>query len=201
MIMRMVSWLLLLALWISVHDALAASTLSCGTRLVRVGDSKAEVFRICGEPAWREKYDEEWWQKERDRGIRHGGSIAHEQWVYNFGPTQFMQYLYFENGRLVKIERGDYGYTRAPGKPKTCTPEVLEQTTSKNEVLESCGEPYFKDEREEIRIQQAGSVTRKFNVTVEEWTYDFGATRFMRTIVFENGHVVDIRLGDHGGGR
>jgi hypothetical protein len=32
-----------------------------------------------------------------------------EEWVYNFGPTQFMQLLVFEEGRLVKIQNLDYG--------------------------------------------------------------------------------------------
>jgi hypothetical protein len=36
--------------------------------------------------------------------------IEIEEWVYNFGPTQFLRYLIFENGVLVEIETGAYGY-------------------------------------------------------------------------------------------
>lgn len=191
--------LLALIAAVTAWEASAASVLSCGTNLVRVGDSKAQVFRVCGEPTSRERYDEEWWQKEREQGIRQGGSIVHEQWVYNFGPTKFMQYLYFENGMLARIESGDYGYTPRSAKSLTCHPETLEKQATKQEVLAACGEPFYKEERQETRFRQAGSVASKFYVTVEEWTYDFGSTRFMRTVVFENGQVVDIRSGDRGG--
>lgn len=180
-------------------SARAESSLNCGNNLVSIGDSKAEVFKVCGEPAWRERYDEEWWQKEAEKGIRRGGSVAHEIWTYNFGPQRFMQDLHFENNRLVRIERGDYGYIVAPGQPRSCSPQVLEQKKTRAELLQACGEPFFKDERVETRLRSAGGVMRKFTVTVEEWTYDFGSTQFMRTVVIENGKVVDIRLGDHGG--
>ena len=33
-----------------------------------------------------------------------------EEWVYNLGSLQFVRYLTFENGILVNIELGDYGY-------------------------------------------------------------------------------------------
>jgi hypothetical protein len=32
-----------------------------------------------------------------------------EEWVYNFGPTQLMSSLIFENGRLVRIRTLGYG--------------------------------------------------------------------------------------------
>jgi len=36
--------------------------------------------------------------------------ITIEEWEYNFGATQFIRYLRFENGRLREITTGDYGY-------------------------------------------------------------------------------------------
>jgi hypothetical protein len=38
-------------------------------------------------------------------------------WVYNFGPTQFLHYLFIQDGRLQRIELGDYGPrpTNRPG--------------------------------------------------------------------------------------
>lgn len=30
--------------------------------------------------------------------------------MFNRGPTSFITYLIFENGRLTRIESGDYGY-------------------------------------------------------------------------------------------
>lgn len=33
-----------------------------------------------------------------------------EKWVYNFGPTQFIYYLTFANGRLRRIQASEYGF-------------------------------------------------------------------------------------------
>ena len=33
-----------------------------------------------------------------------------EEWEYNLGTGQFIRYLRFENGRLIRITTGDYGY-------------------------------------------------------------------------------------------
>ena len=33
-----------------------------------------------------------------------------DEWFYNFGPNQFIQIFKFENGKLVTIENGNYGY-------------------------------------------------------------------------------------------
>jgi hypothetical protein len=37
-------------------------------------------------------------------------TVEIEEWPYNLGPTSFMLYLTFENGRLTRIESGEYGY-------------------------------------------------------------------------------------------
>jgi len=36
--------------------------------------------------------------------------VTVEEWEYNLGPTRFIRYLQFENGRLIRIIDGDYGY-------------------------------------------------------------------------------------------
>jgi len=36
--------------------------------------------------------------------------VTVEEWEYNLGPGSFIRYLTFENGRLIKITTGDYGY-------------------------------------------------------------------------------------------
>ena len=35
------------------------------------------------------------------------GPILVERWTYNLGSNQFTRYLFFQNGKLYKIERGD----------------------------------------------------------------------------------------------
>lgn len=81
----------------------------CGNELVSEGDTSAEVFLKCGEPLWRDKHIEE------TVDIIPGGAtrkvyIVVEEWLYNFGPSKWMYYLRFENGRLVGIETKGYGY-------------------------------------------------------------------------------------------
>lgn len=102
--------LLVLLLSILTHDAMA---LRCGRQLVQVGDHKLDVLDRCGEPQWTD-------QRMGARGSRlrhpYGAleldqfeQILIDEWVYNFGPRKFKQYLYFENGILKKIDNLDYG--------------------------------------------------------------------------------------------
>ena len=95
----------------------------CGSRLVSVGDSRYEVLAKCGEPSWRDGWEEE--RLERVGGIPYfDGSPFYtsriptlvnvhvwvEEWIYNRGPSRFMRILRFENNRLIDIVVGDYGY-------------------------------------------------------------------------------------------
>lgn len=36
--------------------------------------------------------------------------VERERYIYNLGGTQFIRYLTFENGRLVRIDTGEYGF-------------------------------------------------------------------------------------------
>ena len=98
----------------------------CGNKLVSVGDRKFEVLTKCGEPTYRDvRYEKrvkrdlyrdlfpprEPRESERYRDpLFVEEMVAVEEWVYNFGSLQFVRYLTFENGILVNIETGDYGY-------------------------------------------------------------------------------------------
>ncbi len=93
----------------------------CGANIISLGARKSEVLRKCGEPAGIET-----WQAARYKGSL--GSrpvlpdedlsrpflvkelVTIEEWEYNLGPGQFIRYLRFENGRLIRITAGDYGY-------------------------------------------------------------------------------------------
>jgi hypothetical protein len=97
--------------------------LRCGSRLVSIGDYRYDVLRKCGDPV-----NIETWKEVRiRRGLLLSFPITLEQelfprsplakelvtieeWEYNFGVTQFVRYLRFENGRLRRITTGDYGY-------------------------------------------------------------------------------------------
>jgi hypothetical protein len=95
----------------------------CGNEIISVGDRKFDVLRKCGEPA-----NVDVRQEIRTRNV---GSVVLgpdkriqiypapflveelvtiEEWEYNLGPAKFIRYLTFENGSLVNIALGDYGY-------------------------------------------------------------------------------------------
>jgi hypothetical protein len=103
--------------------ARSVNRFECGSRLVSVGESRFEVLSKCGDPSWRDAWEEE--RLERVGGVPYyDGSPYYasrvpifnnvhvwiEEWVYNRGPSRFIRVLRFENNRLINIEVGDYGY-------------------------------------------------------------------------------------------
>jgi hypothetical protein len=76
-------------------------SMRCGTETVAVGDPAYAVQAACGPPDFTDTT--------AGRGL--------QVWVYNFGPTQFLHYLLIQDGRLQRIELGDYGpvATNRPG--------------------------------------------------------------------------------------
>jgi len=122
--------LLMIISILALNDARATS-LRCGVRLITEGDFKARVLAECGEPDHVEV-----WEEERVYGYRHHPSyygnfdnyeyrrpderygtpyrikklVIIEEWTYNHGPGRFMDHLRLENGIVVDIISGDYGY-------------------------------------------------------------------------------------------
>jgi len=99
-----------------------ASDFSCGSKIITTGDYSYDVLRKCGEPSHVEV-----WEKVRARrdfgpglfeaeiGLSRWSPfvkelVTVEEWEYNLGSNQFIRYLRFENGRLIRITVGDYGY-------------------------------------------------------------------------------------------
>lgn len=77
--------------------------LRCGTKLIQIGDRKHRVIKYCGKPTFIDFY-------EKPLAVYPYYSQIVDVWTYNFGPNKFMQELFFENGRLVRINELDYGY-------------------------------------------------------------------------------------------
>jgi hypothetical protein len=103
-----------------MHTAVSADrTLKCGTRLVSIGDTTAEVLEKCGEPDQverREEGQDTWisqyfdYEEERFKAPRLvKGPIQVEIWTYDFGATRLIRYLLFENDELIRIETGEKG--------------------------------------------------------------------------------------------
>lgn len=115
---------LVLLLFLAATPALADESIRCGSYLVDVGSPRAEVKAKCGDPsdiyerteyritdgALRQRILDD--RVVTDELIRSGRVVpVHiEEWTYNFGPSRFVRYLTFENGRLARIETGGYGY-------------------------------------------------------------------------------------------
>jgi hypothetical protein len=114
------SLLMIFLLFVAASHGLPAD-FRCGVNIISIGTRKAEVLRKCGEPASAETWE----------AVRYKGSfgsrpvlpdedlsrpflvkelVTIEEWEYNLGPGQFIRYLRFENGRLIRITTGDYGY-------------------------------------------------------------------------------------------
>ena len=119
------------------RDILSGSYLArCGLP-VEKGDRRIEVILKCGDPYsieyfWEEQfsdvssavrtrrfpeftrkgtgYEKEFIKKSERVYKQYRKMINIEEWSYNFGPTRFMYFIRFENGRVANIEDGDYGF-------------------------------------------------------------------------------------------
>ncbi|QGM99079.1 DUF2845 domain-containing protein [Methylocystis parvus] len=113
---------LLLAPVFLISMGLPARALRCGTQLVEEGQTQGQVLQLCGRPSSTDshvEYRPDVYAAPPQPLIPgqpysySGPSIIEvrvDQWIYNFGSTQLMQSLIFENGRLVRID--DLGYGR-----------------------------------------------------------------------------------------
>ena len=188
---------LLLAL-LNVRTAAGSDTLRCGNRLVSAGDTKAEVMIKCGSPAWKDD-----WTDEVINNVNTADelrvSIDRERWVYNFGPNSFLRFLLFENGKLIDIATGGYGYDDTHPSIKPCDGDEIKPGLTQYEILQRCGDPSFKDTRQEERLANADEHSKRLSINrIDEWTYNFGPNKFLRILKFENGKLVNVETGDRG---
>ena len=86
-----------------------------------------------------------------------------------------------------------------------CGNNLVDVGDQKIEVLRKCGKPDIVDRWDEEQVV-AGSAadqigegrrTRVF-ANVEQWTYNFGPTRFLYILIFRNGILAEVKTGDHG---
>lgn len=90
----------------------AHAQLRCGNDLMTVGDSEAKVLARCGPPAQQITTYRENSQINTISPIKQVEKVQTtvDIWTYNFGSQRLQYKLTFENGQLVNIETGDYGY-------------------------------------------------------------------------------------------
>lgn len=92
-----------------------ADAMRCGTKLVRDGDTQAQVRELCGEPSdiqtrtiLRHPYYDRFGQR-----LYLGDQLTEvpvEVWTYNFGPYKLQRRVRFIDGLIDDIETLGYGY-------------------------------------------------------------------------------------------
>ncbi len=125
---RVLTLFAVLCIIIGLSDHASGSSFRCDGKLISVGVSKYEVLSKCGEPTFsntryerrikRDFYRDLFRSREIDRRepelyrepLFVEEEVVIEEWTYNLGPRSFIRYLIFENGRLVDILTGDYGF-------------------------------------------------------------------------------------------
>lgn len=88
----------------------------CGNLIVKEGDYKLQVLQKCGQPDYSDSRVEYRSTVLRGSGIQMPGMdfinqvpVQVDEWTYDFGRRRFMQFLHFENGRLIYINNLGYG--------------------------------------------------------------------------------------------
>ena len=115
--------------WIAIASCLLFSgplfALRCGHSLVKIGDYKADVYDICGEPDYVDSHYERRGsvdhadvtqnnfnrnqQRFPNNSFNFGQShyrdveVLVEEWVYDFNNARLRKLLRFENGRLKEV--------------------------------------------------------------------------------------------------
>ena len=99
-----------------------ADAIRCGRKLVSDGDTLYDVRARCGDPDQQIHRVEirtvrQWIQgscvgtdpRLCGRYLERTIEVAIDEWTYDFGPHQFINYLTFEQGRLISIVSGQRG--------------------------------------------------------------------------------------------
>jgi hypothetical protein len=176
-----------------------AAALSCDGKLVEAGDTKLDVINRCGEPTWKEVWDEELIEGFADKRLEHRTYLPYEEWTYNFGPNRLIYYLVFRGSYLEYIDTGDRGFTPQPNQNKVCGPNDFRIGLTKLELLDKCGKPDWRERYpQDVVVWLDDILRRRRLMMVEEWTYNLGPHTFQRILVLERGKVVEIKTGERG---
>jgi hypothetical protein len=79
-----------------------------------------------------------------------------------------------------------------------CDRGIVSLNDTMPEVIGKCGPPVFQDRRDQLRSYGDRHGRSYENVTVDEWTYNFGPQEFMYLVTFNNGRVARIESLDKG---
>ena len=89
----------------------SAYALTCKGKIISIGDWESTVIAACGTPTNSYQYTEKVVNNYReDTALKVITENQMTRNVYNLGAQKFMTALIFQNGKLIKIETGGYGY-------------------------------------------------------------------------------------------
>jgi hypothetical protein len=92
-------WILISLLCLVATNASAEDTLRCGSKIVRVGMTSAEVLKYCGKPTSTEV---------EEHDVRSGGRVIGKtqlnRWTYNRGSVGKPKVLEFDQDKLMSIK-------------------------------------------------------------------------------------------------
>jgi hypothetical protein len=99
------------------RDAPAIPRARCDQLSFHLGDSTFDLLARCGEPALRDvKVVTHTSGATSAGGATFDAAVTTELleiWTYDLGPQALVRRLWFERGKLVRVETGGYGYSRA----------------------------------------------------------------------------------------
>jgi hypothetical protein len=168
-------------IWLS-GSANADEAVRCDGRLLGIGRSRLEVLRYCGEPQDRISY--------LDERTTHARFAVLQQ-----GTTQFTRQTgsYIETARdsTTTTTQHSEGDAKREGQPI-----VLGQTHQHDESK------IIQEDNTRITSSYLTLSTywecKKRTLHVEEFTYNFGAGKFLTFMHFENGRIKAIKYGEYG---
>jgi hypothetical protein len=81
-------------------DTVWADSFRCGRKVVRTGDSPADLLQRCGKPRHKDKGYENVREKGRQNRVRV------ERWYYKKSSRRLEQIVLIHRGRIVAIDNG-----------------------------------------------------------------------------------------------
>ena len=94
--------LALIFLFFSVHfSSISADSFRCGRKLIKTGDSNADVIRVCGEP----RHKDRGYEKIRVDGVSRDTRV--ERWYYKRSSRSLEHIILIYRGKVSAVEVGN----------------------------------------------------------------------------------------------
>ena len=167
----------------------SAFALRCGTNLVTEGTQDFQVRDRCGDPFYADTYTS---LEVFNAGgpIEQQREVQYDVWYYNFGPRDLMRRFVFRDGRLLREETLGYGVDEIGG---DCNPNRDYSGYSVGELVARCGEPASRRTAYDTLVRRPSPGYERWrDQRREDWIYDFGDDRFVRSFRLVDGRVVSV---------